>query len=65
MTNFLRFAEIEDFTRLELWVSPDMIETIDRALATHPALSKESRESFVHRCVQYVLSSLSESSPSV
>ena len=58
------YTELEDFTRMELLLSPDMIETIDRALATHPALSKENRESFVHRCVQYALSSLSESYPS-
>ena len=55
------FTELEDFTRMELSLSPDMIERIDRALTIHPALSKENRESFVHHCVQYALSSLSES----
>jgi hypothetical protein len=65
MTNFLRFAEIEDFTRMELSLSPDVIESIDRALAIHPELSEENRESFIHRCVRYALSSLSETQPTV
>lgn len=54
--------EIDDFTTVEVMVSLEMIERIDRVLSAHPILRSENLQSFTHRCLRYVVTQLEDES---